>query len=110
MNTLPIMRGAVAAQKLGGFERYGDTVYECMWERGLDMGDAQVVARELEAAGLDAQAILAATQQPEVKQQLLANTEAAHARGAFGSPTFFVGDEMYFGKDRLREIEEAIAR
>lgn len=108
VNTLQIMRGAVAAQRLGCFERYVDTVYGAMWERGCDMADAAVIAEQLSAAGLDAQALLAKSQEPEVKQQLLANTEQAHARGAFGSPTFFVGERMYFGKDRLRDVEEDI--
>ncbi len=110
VNTLLIMRGAVAAQGLGCFERYVDVVYACMWERELDMSKPEVVQRELQAAGLDAAALLAATQDPQVKARLLANTEAAHARGAFGSPTFFVGEEIFFGKDRLREVEEEILR
>jgi len=110
VNTLLIMRGAVAAQQLRCFERYVDVVYACMWERELDMADPEVVRRELGGAGLDAAALLAATQDPAVKARLLANTEAAHAKGAFGSPTFFVGDEIFFGKDRLREVEEEILR
>lgn len=108
VNTLLIMRGAVAAERLGCLPRYVDTVFASMWERGANMADAQVIAAELQAAGLDAGALLAATQDAAVKQALLANTEQAHARGAFGAPTFFVGDEMFFGKDRLRDVEEAI--
>jgi 2-hydroxychromene-2-carboxylate isomerase len=110
VNTLQIMRGAVAAQSLGCFGRYVDTVFASMWEREKKMDDPQVIVAELDAAGLDAQAILGACQDPAVKAQLLANTEAAHANGAFGSPTFFVGREIYFGKDRLREVEEEIVR
>ena len=110
VNTLQIMRGAVAAQALGCFERYVDTVYASMWEREKNMSDAAVIAAELQEGGLDAAAITAAAQQPEVKERLLLNTQSAHARGAFGSPTFFVGDEMFFGKDRLRDVEEEIAR
>ena len=109
VNTLQIMRGAVAAQKLGCFERYVDAVYASMWERGANMADAAVIAAELNAAGLDAAAIMARSQEPEVKAQLVNNTEQAFAHGAFGSPTFFVGNEMYFGKDRLRDVEEAVA-
>ncbi len=108
VNTLLIMRGAVAAERLGCFAPYVDAVYAGMWEQGLDMADPQVVATALQAAGLPAAELLAATQDSAVKQQLLANTEQAHARGAFGSPTFFVGDEIFFGKDRLREVEEEI--
>lgn len=108
VNTLTIMRGAVAAQKLGCFMPYVDAVYAAMWERGLDMADPQVISAQLVAAGLDAQALLAATQDAGVKAQLLANTQAAHERGAFGSPTFFVDGEIFFGKDRLREVEETL--
>ena len=72
------------------------------------MDDPQVVAAALTEAGLDAEAILAATQEPEVKAELLANTERAAARGAFGIPTFFVGDEMFFGQDRLDFVRDAL--
>ena len=110
VNTLQIMRGAVAADKLGCFKSYVDTVFACMWEREMNMADPQVILHELNAASLDAQAIFAATQDPDVKARLLSNTESAHAKGAFGSPTFFVGNEMYFGKDRLRDVEDEIVR
>ena len=110
INTLQLMRGAVGAQQLNCFERYVDTVFASMWERELNMGDPQIVLSELKSAGLDAAAIFAATQDQRVKDRLLANTNEAHARGAFGSPTFFVGDDIYFGKDRLRDVEEEIVR
>ena len=108
VNTLLLMRGAVAAQRLGCFAPYVDAAYAAMWEQSLDMADPLVVAQVLDTAGLPADAILAATQDAGVKQQLLANTEAAFARGAFGSPTFFVGDEIFFGKDRLQQVEDEI--
>lgn len=108
VNTLLLMRGAVAAQRLGCFESYVDAAYACMWEQSLNMADPQVAAAALNAAGLPGDAILAATQDADVKQQLLANTQDAFARGAFGSPTFFVGDEIFFGKDRLRQVEDEI--
>ena len=109
VNTLLIMRGLVAARRLGVEQAYLDTVMAAMWERGLKMDDPQVVAAALTEAGLDAKAILEATQDPEVKAELLANTEGAASRGAFGIPTFFVGDEMFFGKERLGQIEEELA-
>ena len=109
VNTLLIMRGLVAARRLGVEQAYLDAVMAGMWERGLKMDDPQVVAAALTEAGLDAEAILAATQEPEVKAELLANTERAAARGAFGIPTFFVGDEMFFGKERLGQVEEELA-
>ncbi len=110
VNTLHVMRGAVAAQQLGCFERYVDTVFAAMWERGLKMDDAATIAAVLTEAGLDAEPLMQAAQTPEVKARLLANTQAAHDRGAFGAPTFFVGAEMFFGKDRLREVEAEITR
>lgn len=110
VNTLQIMRGAVAARGLGCFERYVDAVFSSMWEKGCKMDDAQVIGSELAAAGLDAQALIAASQTAEVKAALLAHTEDAFRRGAFGSPTFFVGAEIYFGKDRLRDVEEEALR
>jgi 2-hydroxychromene-2-carboxylate isomerase len=102
------MRGLIAAQRLGVGNAYLEGVLKAMWEDGVKMDDPAEVARVLTAAGLDAQAILEATQDPEVKAELMANTEAAAARGAFGIPSFFVGDEMFFGKDRLGQVEEEL--
>lgn len=110
VNTLQIMRGAIAARALGCFERYVETAFASMWEREKKMDDPEVIAAELTAAGLDAAALMAASQQPENKARLIANTQDAYDRGAFGSPTFFVGDEIYFGKDRLGEVEDEVAR
>ena len=107
VNTLMIMRGLVAARRMGVGDRYLDVVQAAMWEAGEKMDDPQVVARVLTTGGLDAGALLEATQDPAVKAELVANTEAAVARGVFGIPTFFVGDEMFFGKDRLGQVEEA---
>jgi 2-hydroxychromene-2-carboxylate isomerase len=109
INTLLIMRGLVAARRMGVESAYTQAVFAGMWERGLKMDDPAVVASVLTEAGLDAKAILEATQDPEVKAELLANTESAAARGAFGIPTFFVGDEMFFGKERLGQVEEELA-
>ncbi|KRB39903.1 MAG: 2-hydroxychromene-2-carboxylate isomerase [Pseudomonadota bacterium] len=108
INTLLIMRGLVAARRQGVETNYIDAVFAGMWERGLKMDDPAVVAQVLTEAGLDARSILEATQDPEVKGELLANTEAAAARGAFGIPTFFVGDEIFFGKERLGQVEEQL--
>ncbi|MFM9863070.1 MAG: 2-hydroxychromene-2-carboxylate isomerase [Micropepsaceae bacterium] len=108
VNTLLIMRGLIAARRLGAGDAYLEAVLKAMWEDGQKMDDPAVVAGVLSAAGLDAQAILTATQDPAVKAELAANTEAAAARGAFGIPTFFVGEEMFFGKDRLGQLEEEL--
>ena len=110
VNTLLIMRGLVAARRMGLGEAYLAAVEAAMWEDGEKMDDPPVVARVLAAAGLDAEALLAATQDPQVKAELIANTEAAVARGVFGIPTFFVGEEMFFGKDRLGQVEEEALR
>lgn len=108
VNTLTIMRGLIAARRAGVGERYLEAVLAAMWEQGEKMDDPEVIRRVLDAARLDGQALLAATQDSEVKAELVANTERAVARGVFGIPTFFVGDEMFFGKDRLEQaVEEA---
>ena len=108
VNTLQLMRGAVAAQQQGCFEPYAEAVFAALWEQGLKMDDPAVVAQALAVAGLDAGALFEASQQPQVKAALLANTQNAFDRGAFGAPTFFVGDQMYFGKERLADIESLV--
>ncbi len=108
VNTVQIMRGAVLAEREGFFERYVDQVFHHMWEDPKKMDDAIVIRDALDASGLDGQAILEGIQEQSIKDKLIANTDASVARGNFGSPTFFVGDEMFFGKDRLREVEEEI--
>ena len=110
VNTLQIMRGSIVAQREGFLERYVDEVYRHMWCEPKKMDDPDVIRAALEESGLDAKAVLEGIQEPEVKQQLLANTEDAVSRGVFGSPSFFVGEELFFGKDRLREVEEEIVR
>jgi 2-hydroxychromene-2-carboxylate isomerase len=109
VNTLQIMRGAVVAQIDGGFDAYVEAVYRFMWEEGRKMDDPAVIRASLDEAGLDGARMLERIQDPEVKARLVENTEASVERGCFGSPTFFVGEEIYFGKDRLRDVEEAIA-
>jgi 2-hydroxychromene-2-carboxylate isomerase len=108
VNTLILMRGAIAAQRLGVFERYVDQVYRHMWAEPKKMDDAVVLRAALLESALDADAIAALVQTPDVKQELLSNTERSVERGTFGSPTFFVGDDIYFGKDRLSDVEEAL--
>ena len=110
VNTLLIMRGAVAAQLEGTFERYVDEMFRHMWAEPKDMDDPEVVRAALEESGFDAGALLARTQEPEVKDRLLKNTQASVDRGTFGSPTFFVDDEIFFGKDRLRDVEDELVR
>ena len=110
VNTLAVMRGAVAAHKMDCFAPYIDAIYSAMWEQGLNMADPLEITKVLQSAGLDAQQLLATAQLPDIKEGLVANTQAAFERGAFGSPTFFVGNEMFFGKDRLEQVEAEIAK
>ena len=106
VNTLNLMRAAVAAQLEGVFEKYVEAAFHHMWREPKKMDDPEVAARALSASGLDGAKLLARAQEPEVKAKLLGNTQSAVERGAFGSPTFFVGKEMFFGKEQLREVEE----
>ena len=108
VNTVQIMRGAVAAQMDGGFAQYVDAVFHHMWEEPKKMDDPEVIRAALDQSGLDGARIMARIQDKDVKDKLLKNTEASVARGTFGSPTFFVGEEIFFGKDRLRDVEEEI--
>ena len=110
VNTLMLMRGAVAAQQLGVLPRYVDQMFRHMWAEPKKLDDPAILREALEQSDLDAAKIFELSQTKEVKDKLLANTQASVDRGCFGSPTFFVGDEIYFGKDRLREVEEAILR
>jgi 2-hydroxychromene-2-carboxylate isomerase len=108
VNTLQIMRGAAAAEIDGGLERYVNAMFHHMWEAPKKLDEPDVLRDALTASGLDAAAAMVRMQDPAVKARLIANTEISVSRGAFGSPTFFVGDAMYFGKDRLRDVEEAV--
>ena len=110
VNTLQVMRGAIVAQREGFFERYVSEVYRHMWAQPKKMDDPEVMAAALAESDLPVQVILDGIQDPAVKAQLLANTEASVGRGVFGSPSFFVGDELYFGKNTLRDVEEEIVR
>ena len=107
--TLMVMRGAFAARKLGVFERYVDEVYRHMWADPKKLDDPAVLKAALLDSSLPADRLFELAQTQEIKDQLLAETQRAVERGTFGSPTFFVDDEIYFGKDRLRDVEEAIA-
>jgi 2-hydroxychromene-2-carboxylate isomerase len=109
VNTLNLMRAAVAAQFEGVFEKYIDAAFHHMWGEPKKMDDPDVAMKAFAASGLDAAKLFGRAQAPEVKAKLITNTQAAVERGAFGSPTFFVGNEMFFGKEQLREVEEMIA-
>jgi 2-hydroxychromene-2-carboxylate isomerase len=108
VNTLTVMRGLIAAEMDGVKDKYIDVVLKAMWEDGENMADPATISRVLAAGGLDAARLVEMTQNPEVKEKLAANTNAAVERGAFGIPTFYVGKEMFFGKERLGQVEEML--
>lgn len=108
LNTLNLMRGAIYAQREGFLVPYSDAVYKGVWADALNMADPAVAGKVLADAGLDAARILAATQDPAIKDALKAATEAAVQRGLFGAPTFVVGEHMHFGQDRLPFVEELL--
>lgn len=108
-NTLLLMRGLVAAELEGVKAPYVEAGLAAMWEEEKNMSEPAVIAGVLAAAGLDAEHLLARAQDQDVKDRLAANTQTAVDRGAFGVPTFFIGDEIFFGKERLGQIEEMLA-
>ena len=106
VNTLTIMRGAIAAQRLDVFEHYVDEIYRHMWSEPKKLDDSAILRAALLESGFDAERFAELVQDAGVKAQLIENTGRSVARGTFGSPTFFVDDEIFFGKDRLRDVEE----
>ena len=109
INTLNLQRGCLAAQRDGVFGTYVDAVMTAMWVEGRNTGDPETLREVLVGAGLDADALFAGTRDPAIKERLKIDTETAVARGVFGAPTFFVGDEMFFGQDRLDFVAESLA-
>ena len=109
VNTLNLMRAAIAAQLEGVFEKYVDAAFHHMWGEPKKMDDPEVALKALTASGLDAAKLFARAGDADVKAKLIENTQVAVERGAFGSPTFFVGNEMFFGKEQLREVEELVS-
>src|SRR5271170_2575410 len=108
VNTLMLMRGAVAAKFESMFEPYFKSAYHHMWEDPKKMDDLEVFRSAFKSSGIDIDRLIARAQQDDVKKKLIEDTTDAVNRGAFGSPTFFVGNEMFFGKDQLRDVEEEI--
>ena len=108
VNTLKIMRAAIAAELEGVLPAYVDVIYRSMWAQPQKMDEAEIIIAALNAGGLNGDKLMELSQQPAVKAKLIENTEVSVARGNFGSPTFFAGDEMFFGKDKLLDFEEMI--
>lgn len=109
INTLLIMRGAMVAARDGFLEAYTTAVFDHMWKKPKKMDDPAVVRNALAQSGFDGETIVEAANDPTIKAALIKQTEQAVARGVFGAPTFFVGDEMFFGKDRLDQLAEILA-
>lgn len=111
INTLMLMRAATGLQMQDEalFLQYVDVVYRAMWEQPRNMADPTTIAEVFAAGGLDVSLLLQLTESPAVKAKLKEDTEAAVARGLFGAPTMFVGDEMFFGQDRLDFVKEALS-
>jgi len=108
INTITLMRGAVAMQKQGRLAPYADAIFHAMWVEPQNMNDPQVVSTVLTKAGFDPKELLTAIEDQSVKDELRTNTEEAVSRGVFGAPTFFVGERMFFGQDRLDFVEEEL--
>ena len=108
--SLQIIRGAVGAQQDGYLDKYIDEVLKHMWEEPKKMDDPEVIKEAFTESGFDADRLMNQMQDPEIKAQLIENTEKAVKRGTFGIPTFFVGDDIFFGKDTLWQVEEALAK
>ena len=108
INTLALMRGATYAAREGFLVPFSDAIYKAIWADGLNMADPAVIGKVLQEAGIDAQKVLAGTQEQAVKDALKDATQRAVARGLFGAPTFFVGERMHFGQDRLPYVEELL--
>jgi len=107
--TLQIMRGAIAADIDGYLSEYVEKVMTHMWEEPKKMDDPEVILSAFKESGLDADRLISQIQEPNIKTKLITNTEKAVQRGAFGIPTFFIDEEMYFGKDTLWQIEEKVS-
>jgi len=110
INTLVLMRGAVAAERLGKLMAYANAVFDAIWVNSRNLNDPAETAKVWAEAGFDPQALFAATQDQSVKDALKASTDEAIARGAFGAPTFYVGSEMFWGQDRIDFVEEALRK
>ena len=108
INTLALMRGALYTAREGYLVPYSDAMFRAMWADGQNMNDPAVIGKVLKEAGLDAQKIVTGTQEQAIKDALKDGTQQAVARGLFGAPTFFVGERMHFGQDRLPYVEELL--
>ncbi len=110
LNSVRLLRGAMAALEQGGFEPYHDAMFRAVWAEGADLSDPRSIGEIATKAGLDGPKLLERIEQPEIKERLKADTAAVIERGAFGLPACFVGDQMFFGNDRLDFVEEELTK
>lgn len=108
INTVALLRGALVAQEEGFFMEYADAVYKAVWAENKNVADPAVVGEVLAAAGIDAQKLMSRIGEDAIKEKLKTNTQEAVDRSVFGIPTFFVGDEMFWGRDRMHHVEQAL--
>ncbi|MDA8624231.1 2-hydroxychromene-2-carboxylate isomerase [Alphaproteobacteria bacterium] len=106
--SLMLVRGALVAERDGYLMKYIDAMVDAMWEQGLKLDDPEVLHKAYADAGFDADKIMTDMSDDAIKAKLMENTNAAVARGAFGIPTFFVGGEIFFGKERLGQVEDML--
>jgi 2-hydroxychromene-2-carboxylate isomerase len=110
INTLTLMRGCYAAKEMGCFEQYVNIIFDAMWVRGLNLGNETVLMSVLDEAGINSKKLMDFISKDSIKEQLKGNTSKSISKGAFGAPTIYVGDQMFFGQDRLDFIEEELAK
>ncbi|MBW2496812.1 MAG: DsbA family protein [Deltaproteobacteria bacterium] len=108
MGTEELLRGAVLARRLGAFDAYHRTAYRTLWGSGLADTLEIALARAIDAIGRDPLSFRESLEAGDVGAELDASTEAADRRGVFGVPTFFVGEEMFWGQDRIDFVAEAV--
>ena len=108
VNTLSLMRGAVSYQEDGDFLKYVNVMFKNMWIEPKNLNDDEVLKKVLIDNNFDADDFIKRISDQNTKNKLISNTENAVKKGAFGAPTIFVGDEMFFGQDRMEFIEDYI--
>ncbi len=108
INTLPLMRAIVAARHEAVFDQAVEAMMVAMWEDGINLSDPEEIVSAFDRGGVDGKRLLERSSEEAIKAELAQNTANAVDRGAFGIPTFFVGDEMWFGKERLAQVAAAL--
>ena len=108
INTLNLMRGAIAAQKLDIFEKYSDTIFKGIWVKDLNLGDLEVLKDYLEKSGIPSDEVFKLCQDQEIKNELITNTQEAVSKGIFGAPSFIIDGILFFGQDRLHFVKDLL--